>query len=154
MERCVGTVEDRTTYNITIMGEKYGAFKGKGIEAVAIGDTVEFSWDYDKTRTYRNIKGAVRITSARPAGVAGIPAPRPTWTPPAKQTLGIELGHAANLAMEMSCTAFHESKVGTPEFYKFFVEHTDKVFNIMKKIRESKENPSEPVELPSATDSF
>lgn len=146
MESIKGTVTDRTSFNITIDGNKYGAFKGKGLEDIQIGDAVQLLWDFDKTGVYRNIKGTPKIIS-KASGTSGpvfIAAAKPSWTPAPKNTLGIELGHAANLAMDMTLRAHEPNDVGTPNFYKFFAAHTEKVFQIMKKLREAHERGDVP----------
>ncbi len=150
MESIKGTVTDRTPYNITIEGNKYGAFKGKGLEDIQIGDAVQLLWDFDKTGVYRNIKGTPKIIS-KVTGTSGPVtsgfAAKPTWTPAPKSTLGIELGHAANLAMDMTLRVYGGIDVGTPDFYKFFANHTEKVFQIMKKLREAHEKGAVPEAL-------
>jgi hypothetical protein len=50
-------------------------------------------------------------------------------------TLGVELGHAANLAMEMLNIKTSPSDVGTPEFYKDFVTYTEQIKKLMSGLR-------------------
>jgi hypothetical protein len=50
-------------------------------------------------------------------------------------TLGVELGHAANLAMTMTLKAYPPESIGTPEFYKTFVEYTEQCKKLMSGLR-------------------
>jgi hypothetical protein len=59
-----------------------------------------------------------------------------TWS-----NLGVELGHASNIARDI-CLAKHGKMAGSDEFYKDFIEHTEKVFAVMKELRKSHEAPS------------
>lgn len=51
--------------------------------------------------------------------------------------LGVELGHAANLAMTVTLNRGHEAGTGngSPEFYKDFVEQTQTIYKVMKGLR-------------------
>jgi len=85
----------------------------------------EVSFDNGGGKFMKNVK----IISGGSGGSAG--------ASPAKggfSTLGVELGHAANLAMQVS---LHGSPgaAGSPEFYKFFVEQTQTIYKVMKGLR-------------------
>ena len=87
----------------------------------------EVSFDNGGGKFMKNVK----IISGGSGGSAGGSAG------PAKggfSTLGVELGHAANLAMQVSLQGSPGSP-GTPEFYKFFVEQTQTIFKVMKGLR-------------------
>jgi hypothetical protein len=50
-------------------------------------------------------------------------------------SLGVELGHASNVAMEMVTTKFPADQIGSPEMYKWWLEHTENVYKMMKSLR-------------------
>ena len=62
----------------------------------------------------------------------------PAKSSPAKggySNLGVELGHASNVAKDMANTFFSETEIGSEEWYTYWVEHTQKVYATMKKLR-------------------
>lgn len=69
--------------------------------------------------------------------------------------LGVELGHASKLGMDMALAS--DTPVGTPEFYKAFIENTENVYKIMKSLRakyeggEEKAAPTPEVKVEKAT---
>ena len=102
------------------------------------GDTVIFD---DGGKTY--IKN-LRITGGS-HGHSPAPAKAATG---GYSTLGVELGHAANIATQMAINSFTASEMGSTEYYDFFVTHTEKVFEIMSAL---KYKHTHKVELPKAT---
>jgi hypothetical protein len=92
------------------------------------GDTVSFD---DKGKKYiHNLtitgKGSFSPAASSSGGSKGY------------STLGVELGHASKLAMDMALTA--ELPVGGDEFYKFWIEHTQKVHTVMTGLRKKYES--------------
>ena len=120
--------------------------EGRAKGSVEKGATVDFLWKPDaKGMGFRNIiastvknLGGGTLPTASMAGKPYAPAAK------AYSTLGVELGHASNLAMEMCLKMDKEITPGTDEFYKAWVHHTDKIFTIMQKIRASKEGVAVP----------
>jgi hypothetical protein len=105
---------------------------------VSKGDTVVFN--YVKKGQYNNIKGKVRVSSGGPA---------PSSSAPAKKdfNLGVEMGHASNLAMRMmEQTLMHSFppeqeqalEVGSDEYFRKFMEYTDNIYEIMKRMKDRK----------------
>ena len=95
------------------------------------GDVVEF--DSGKTGKYINnltvtSKGAGSDSSAKSAGGG-------------YSNLGVELGHASNVAKDMANTYFAGKAAGSDEWYKYWVTHTEKVYTVMKKLRAKHEAP-------------
>jgi hypothetical protein len=133
--------------SILIGGEWYSSYKGAGLASIEKGSTVDFLWKPDaKGMGFRNIIAStvknLGGSTPAPSGVVG-----KAYVPAAKaySTLGVELGHASNLAMEMCLKMDSQFDPGTEEFYKAWVHHTDKIFTIMQKIRASKEKADAPV---------
>jgi len=161
MAQCTGMVEDRNESSITISGERYGSFKGQGLSAVGVGDTLDFLWNPSKCGRYRNIVSSTIKILAKGSGggmvvsPTGYAASKPTFVKQ-NNTLGIELGHAANLAMEValeSCkSGVAPHSIGSDDFYKNWVHHLDKIHTIMSKVRASKEAKAEAAPAPKAPD--
>lgn len=133
--------------SILIGGEWYSSFKGAGLASVEKGSTVDFLWKPDaKGMGFRNIIAStvknLSVGTLPTASMAGKP-----YAPAAKaySTLGVELGHASNLAMEMCLKMDKDFDPGSDAFYKAWVHHTDKIFTIMQKIRSSKEKADDVV---------
>ena len=84
----------------------------------------EVSFDNGGGKFMKNVK----IISGGSGGSAGSSAKG------GFSTLGVELGHAANLAMQVSLQGSPGSP-GTPEFYKYFVEQTQTIYKVMKGLR-------------------
>ena len=132
-----GVVESkaRAGNSIKVNGDWYGSFKGKGLEDIQPGHYVSSSWDYDKTGKYRNIK-TVSVVGGSITAVAGTAGTPTNWKP--QNNLGVELGHASKLAMDLVLKKFAPTDIGGDEFYKEFLFHTDKIYKIMGKLRETK----------------
>ena len=132
--------------SILIRGEWYSSFKGAGLASIEKGSTVDFLWKPDaKGMGFRNIIASTvkNLGGSSPVAAGSVGKP---YIPPARKeysTLGVELGHASNLAMEM-CLGMAGIDPGSDEFYKAWVHHTDKIFTIMQKIRASKEAVAAP----------
>ena len=120
---------------ILVNGEWYSSYKGKGLADVEKGSSVSFDFEYSKDGKYKNINGdSVRVTGQASKGGSAPPAK-------AYSTVGVELGHASKLAMDMALKYFtEEGKIGTDEFYIFWREHTVKVYKAMGKLRDQAEN--------------
>ena len=135
----------------TISGEVAAVRKdGKGL---CIDDVWYSSWDklkvergdnvvfnYVTKGTFNNIKGAVRISTSAPA--AGKAGPRPN------NLLGVELGHASNLAQRMLELHYTNSQVDveSKEYLKHFASQTLKVYEVMQNIRQAIANKDAKVE--------
>ena len=128
-----GIVEKKASNGngILVNGDWYNAYQGRGLASVTDGTEVQIEWDFDKkSGKYRNIK-TIAITAH---GAAPVHTPSTTSKP--YSNIGVELGHASKLAMEMACNHFEPSEVGSTDFYKFWLTHTDKVFKAMKAMRD------------------
>ena len=87
------------------------------------GDMVEF--DDGGSKFTKNMK----LIAAGAGGVYGAPKPRSF-----NNNLGIELGHAANLAVQIALA--EDLPPASTEFYKSFAANTRKCYAIMKGLRE------------------
>lgn len=145
MNKVTGVVESKSRKgnSIKVDGEWYGTFSAADLNNVEWKDSVEFMWDYDKTGKYKNIKGKVTKTDGA------------TSSPPSGRgkannySLGVELGHASNLAMRMMEQLDYEYEVGSADWYKAFIEFTNKNYKVMSALRAQHEagnfNTPEPV---------
>jgi hypothetical protein len=128
-------------------------------------DSVEFLWEYDKSGKYRNIKkGTMKLTGigGSAGGTAGATAGR---APYKANNIGVELGHASNNATQMALAwaSKNSTVIGSPEFYKFWLDTTQDIYQMMKGLRASHEEgglkvadvpaPAAPVAAPVVTDS-
>jgi hypothetical protein len=144
MAALTGTVASkaRNGSSIKIGEDWYGAFKGKGLEAVEQGHTVQIEWDYDKTGKYRNIKSCMVVGgSARPAQAMG--ASGSSNGGGGYSNLGVELGHASKLAMDMVLAMYDPRSVGDDDFYTDWAKHTRKVYKTMQSLRAEFSKPAE-----------
>lgn len=119
---------------IKVNGEWYSVFNASSLRGVEWKDTVTFN--YIMKGTYRNIQGPV--TKTEEGGSS--PAAMPTSKGGGYSNLGVELGHAANLAMEVMIASSPPEVIGTDDFYKKWVAHTDKIYKAMRILREHKEH--------------
>jgi hypothetical protein len=150
-----GTVEKvARNGGIMVNGDWYSSFKGKDttVKGIAIGNAVTFEWTPDtKGLGYKNIK-SLTITGGAPADPLGTMAA--TATPMRISTLGVELGHASKLAMDMSIAYFTtyegSAEIGSEDFYKFWIQNTDKVFKAMSALRKAKDKPEVTVAVAEA----
>lgn len=129
-----GVVESKSKKgnSIKVDGEWYGTFNASDLPA-EWKDNVTFEYNMDKTGRYRNIvKGSVKVLdSAGASAVTGAGA-----APRSNNLLGVELGHASNLAMRVTeQMAWSQEDLGGQEFWKAFVKNTDTAFKIMKSLR-------------------
>ncbi|MSW53298.1 MAG: hypothetical protein F2817_20730 [Actinobacteria bacterium] len=143
MATLTGTVASkaRNGSSIKIGEDWYGAFKGKGLETIEQGHNVQVEWDYDKTGKYRNIRSVVALGGtavARPAMAAG-------GSGGGYSNLGVELGHASKLAMDLALAMHDPRNVGDDDFYADWIKHTRKVYKAMSALRAEM---SKPVEAP------
>ena len=120
---------------ILVDGDWYSSYKGKGLGSVGVGDTVVFEYEFSKDGKYKNIDG-------NSVKVAGKGQPKAGYAAPAKaySSVGVELGHASKLAMDMALGFFEQTKIGTDEFYVFWREQTVKIYKAMGKLRDQAEN--------------
>lgn len=140
MAALTGTVASkaRNGSSIKIGDDWYGAFKGKGLETVEQGHTVQIEWDFDKTGKYRNIKSVMVVGgTARPAQAAG------GSSGGGYSNLGVELGHASKLAMDMVLNMSDPRNVGDDDFYSEWIKHTRKVYKSMHALRTEFSKPQE-----------
>lgn len=140
-----GTVEKvARNGGIMVNGEWYSSFKGKDTTAKGVGPgtAVSFQWTPDtKGLGYKNIK-MLTVTggAAEAPAMAAVMAPRSS-----NMNLGVELGHASKLAMDMILTQYvkEPSTIGDEEFFKKWITYTDKVYKAMSALRKAKDKPAE-----------
>ena len=120
-----GTVEAKKKDGTAIkVGEAwYSAYKGKGLERVNAGDTVRF--EFSVNGNFNNIDAkTVQVKKGdNPTPAASGPAPK-------FNQIGVELGHAANLAMQYS---MHANDLGFA--LDEWEETTKEIFLRMKSLR-------------------
>lgn len=87
---------------IVIDGTWYNSYKGKGLKGVNKGDKIRF--EFTKKNGFNNIDAdTIQVKKAESSGTSGGNAGQKDNTNrPAFSQLGVELGHAANLAMQMT----------------------------------------------------
>ena len=100
------------------------------------GDVVSFD---DGGKKY--IKGLKITGKGEGGGTSTYSAPKSKGY----SNLGVELGHAANLGIQVAMAMCDKEEVGTPEFYKTFAEQTKHMKAVMDKLRESYEAKPAPV---------
>ena len=112
------------------------------------GDLVEFDDGGGKFLKKVKItgKGSGEVVSFGGKSSGGSPTGK-TWN-----NLGVELGHASNIAKDITFIQFDgkEDQVGSEEFFQKFVDNTEKVFRVMKMLRTKYEAAEAPVEAPVA----
>ena len=136
-----GTVASKSRKGNSIKmedGNWYGVYKAEDLNHVNWKDEVEFLWEFDKTGSYRNIKGKVKVLGASTGGSSvSSPAPRGGGF----NNLGVELGHASNLAMHSlnaeGCTP--ASAATEEEYYRTFASRTIRFYKEMKTLRDAAE---------------
>lgn len=101
------------------------------------GDEVVFN-SVAKGR-FNNIKGKVNVASSGGGGSASRGPSGGGYS-----NLGVELGHASNLAMRMmEQEKWDVEMVGSKEYFSAFTKYTMDVYKVMKHIRESVSTKSE-----------
>lgn len=133
MDKVTGVVESKSRKGngIKVEGEWYSTFSAADLNHIEWKDSVEFL--YEQKGKYKNIKGKVEKTASgggAPSGTRSLPASGGGYS-----SVGVELGHAANLAMRMMEQTEYEYAVGSPEYYKNFVSYTTDMYKVMKAIR-------------------
>jgi hypothetical protein len=129
-----GLVENVSTkydkYSVQVNGTWYNTKMEYAKVKPNKGDLVEF--DDGGAKFTKNMK----IVTAGAGGVYG--SPKPSAGKGSYSSLGVELGHAANLAMQMALAEAKTSslEIGSTAFYKEFVTHTRKVKAIMQGLRD------------------
>jgi hypothetical protein len=145
MEKVSGVVESKSKKgnSIKVNGEWYSVFSPADMPA-EWKDDVDFLWEADKTGKYRNIKkGTIRVGGSGSVGGGG--APSAAGKP--YSNLGVELGHASNVAKDMAIAKFPVEEIGGTEFYRWWIDETQNVYKMMKGLRAKFEDT--PVPAPS-----
>lgn len=130
MPNVTGTVQSKSRKgnSIQVDGEWYSVFAAADMPA-EWKDEVSFNWDYDKSGKYRNIaKGTVKVLNSGGGGET-------RTVSKGFSNLGVELGHASNVAKDMAIAKFPSEEVGSTAFYKFWLDETQKVYDLMKGLR-------------------
>lgn len=103
--------------------------------SVSKGDAVVFNF-VEKGR-YKNIKGKVRVESGGSAPAASGSKVTAKWS-----NVGVELGHAANLAQRIMEVMYCEDQldkaeveIGSAAYYAMFAEQTLRAYKVMKNLR-------------------
>jgi hypothetical protein len=127
-------------YSVQIDG---AAWYGTKIEWAKVkpenGDVIEFDDGGGKfTKNIKILTAGDRSTTALPS------AGGKKWTP---NNLGVELGHASNLAMTVTL-AVNDLPPGSPAFYKFWMTQTETVYKVMKGLRAKYEAGDVAVDIP------
>ena len=134
-----GTVERKNDRgSILVSGEWYSSYKGKHTGSINPGDIVKITWKPSDDGKWKNISfldktGTGAVTPAAAGGGGG-------WSP--RNNVGVELGHASKLGLDIAfrvMDASEEIAAGSEAFYKLWLEHTDKVYKVMHKLRTMKE---------------
>ena len=138
MAQVKGLVENVSTkwdkYSMQVNGSWYGTKEEWAVVKPNKGDLIEFD-DGGKNYT-KNVK----IITAGAGGTYGSPKPSGGGKG-GYSNLGVELGHAANLAIQVVLAEGIEA--GSTDFYKAFAQNTRKCYAIMKGLREEFEKPAE-----------
>jgi hypothetical protein len=126
-----GKVESKSRKgnSIKVDGEWYGCFSPADLSHVEWKDEVKFSWE--AKGEYKNIKGPVVVTGAD----SGAGGSAPSKSPTRNGNLGVELGHASNLAMRMMEQATVCPEAGSTDYYKKFAEFTVDMYKVMQGLR-------------------
>jgi hypothetical protein len=135
MEVIEGAVQSKSRKgnSIKVNDEWYSTFDASDLDHVQWKDVVEFKWE--AKGKYRNIKGAVRKVSSGGSSGGGSKASAKPWS-----NVGVEIGHASNLAMRMMEQLQNDGEgghpeIGTAEYFRMFTMHTVNVYKVMKAIR-------------------
>jgi len=135
-----GVVEGVSTkfgkYSVLVNGNWYGTKAEWAKVQPEKGDEITF--DDGGGKFLKNVK----VLAGGAGGSGGGDRPKAVFS-----NLGVELGHAANLGMQVALKG--EAKPGTSEFYKDFMDQTENIFKIMKGLRlfyEKAESSSEDLE--------
>lgn len=128
--RIDGTVESKSRKgnSIKVNGGWYSTFNASDLDHVNWKDQVSF--DFVTKGKYNNISGKVEVTAKAPAASSSGGGGKG-----GDYTLGVELGHASKLAMDVML-ADPSIKAGSEEFYKGFVRHTEIIHGLMKGIKD------------------
>jgi hypothetical protein len=132
MAQVTGTVEkvnfpDRYGKFSMLVGERWFNSKPEWLrDKPGEGDQVEFD---DKGKNYINELKIVSKGSGSPSkSFKGYSKGR-------DNLLGIELGHASKLAMDMTLASHDFERVGDDDFYRFWLDQTQKVYTHMKNLK-------------------
>lgn len=138
MDKVTGNVESKSRKgnSIKVGGDWYSTFKSQDLDHINWKDDVEFL--YEQKGEYKNIKGKVTKT----AGGGSVSNTSGGGKP--FSNLGVELGHASNLAMRMMEQEVEGAEVGTAAYFKQFVTYTDQMYKVMKSLRAKHEIGEDP----------
>lgn len=155
MSTVKGKIESmrRDRKGIKVDGEWYSSFRE--INSVEWKDEVEF--EYEQKGRYRNIQGAVRKLGSGGGGSYSGNDNRSGGRSNSFSSVGVELGHAANLAMRMMEQRLAEGPaediftdgIGSADYYKTFMEDTQNIFKVMKGLRAKVEAGDTPAPAPA-----
>jgi hypothetical protein len=84
--------------------------------------------------------------SGTPAGSAPKPSGGGGYS-----NIGVEVGHASNVATAMAVARFKPAEVGGESYYQFLLEHTQKVYRVIKGLKVAIEAPPAAPLPPAAT---
>jgi hypothetical protein len=135
MAKVQGTVEAVSTkfgkFSVLVDGTWY-ATKQEYVNfpEPSSGDNIEF--DDGGSKFLKRVK---ILGSSSGASTGGRASPKKNFNP-----LGVELGHASKLAMDMAIASFPSEGVGSKDFYQYWTDHTENVYKIMKGLRETYEH--------------
>lgn len=124
METITGVVESvrKDRKGMCVNGQWYSSW-----DALSVNTGDEVLFNYVEKGTFKNIKGKVRVTGSKPVTSSG------GGKSGGYSNLGVEIGHAANLAMEMMKQ--DKIELDSEEYYGTFATRTVSMFNAMKEIR-------------------
>lgn len=145
MEKVVGNVESKSRKGngIKVDGEWYSTRTPAELAHIEWKDDVEFL--YEQNGKYRNIKGKVtKVGGGSSSGGGSRPAGG------GYSNVGVEVGHAANLAIRMMEQGDEKHEVGSPDYYKTFTEYTVNMYKVMKAIRAKVEASGEDKPAPAS----
>lgn len=151
MNKVAGKVESMSKKgnSIKVNGEWYSVAPqaaATALKGVAWKDEVEFL--YEQKGQYKNIKGVVSVISG-----AGSPAANSGrgGNGGGYSNIGVEVGHAANLAMNMMEQKIMADTtpmmIGSKEYYATFAQYTLDMYKVMKGIRSKIEQPTQVVDI-------
>ena len=127
-----GTVQSKSRKGNSIKVDDvwYSTYSPKDLDHVSWKDDVVFN--YVTKGDYKNIKGDVRVASSTATSSGS----------KRNNNLGVELGHASNLAMTVAMASdFAPSSV---DFYKHWLEQTETIYAIMNGLRAKYESEGAP----------
>ena len=119
--------KSRKGNSIKVGDDWFSTFKSEDLDHVNWKDEVEFM--YETKGKYKNIKGRVEVKSG---GSAPVESKGGGYS-----NLGVEIGHASNLAMRMMEQGDFKDEVGSAWYFKRFAEYTKDMYKVMQVIRKN-----------------